>query len=247
MEKRGKPKLAVFVMAEETMILREVARRLAIIKNAKATGVDVDKLHSLLRLGELLAGFYLMGGTVWIDVPVAHWEVISSAKMRKITRKPNEPKSGSYKLRASKFPDQVASVICKQVEAKEETPNQDLTKSGLVTAVIVAADKSYEVTIRTRTFLEYLERHGIQETITAIKPGRPQMNWRGVCRYMVAYTVAHYRDLPALQLKINELSAEIIRRAEVDGVTGLPAADTIKEELSKAMDLLERADFQFKK
>jgi PleD family two-component response regulator len=64
---------------------------------------------------------------------------------------------------------------------------------------------------------------------------------------MAAYMVAHYRDLPAVQLKIKDSSDEIFRRAKADGVTGLPAADTIKEELSKAMDLLERVDFQFKK
>ncbi len=61
-------------MPEETMTLRDAARRfrLARLKNPKAKGIASSELLGLLRSGELKAGFYILNGTAWIEIPVAH-------------------------------------------------------------------------------------------------------------------------------------------------------------------------------
>src|SRR5437588_7771533 len=108
-------------MPEETMTLRDAARRLARLKNPKAKGIASSEWLSLLRSGELKAGFYILNGTAWIEIPVAHWERTGSNKFRSLGRKRNNPKSGAYKVRADKFPDQVATFVCKEIKLNEQT------------------------------------------------------------------------------------------------------------------------------
>ena len=118
----------------------------------------------------------------------------------------------------------------------------------MVTAVVDAAARSYEVVVKTRDFLEYLETHRLEEGITTTNVGAPQKEgWRDICSYMPAYMTAHQRDLPEVRMKIQETSEEIFRLAAADEVKDPPSAGTIKEELSKAIKLLKRADFQLKR
>ena len=237
-------------MPEETMTLRDAARRLARIRNPKGRGIESSKLLGLLRSGELKAGFYILDGKAWIEIPLTHWATTPGNKFRRIGRIRHEPKSGAYPVRANEFPDQVARTICKEIEVNERALGQHENQPNLeaITAVVDAAAKSYEVTIKTKEFSDYLQRQGMEETITTAKGGRPEKEgWRGVCRYMAAYMAAHYRDLPTAHLKIKESSDEIFRLANEDDVPDLPTADTIKEEVSKAIKLLERKDFHLKK
>src|ERR1700674_4752772 len=99
-----------FNVTEETMTLRDAARRFARAKNPKAKGIQASELFSLLRAGKLRAGFYILGGTAWIEIPISHWEGLKIEKFRKIGRESGSPNSGSYALRAAQFPDQVAEV-----------------------------------------------------------------------------------------------------------------------------------------
>ena len=111
-----------------------------------------------------------------------------------------------------------------------------------------AAAKAYEVTLKTENFANYLKHHGLEETITAVKGGRKQKEgWRHVCSYMAAYMVAHHRDSPEVRLKIKKSSDEIFKLAKDDQIPDLPSADSIKEQVSKAMTLLDRPDFHPKK
>jgi 16S rRNA G527 N7-methylase RsmG len=64
---------------------------------------------------------------------------------------------------------------------------------------------------------------------------------------MAAYMVAHYKDQPAVKLKIDEAGEAIHDIATGDGVPDVPAGSTIKEQVSKAVDLLEKSAFKLKK
>jgi len=98
-------------MSEQTMTLRDAAQSLARAKNPKATGIQSSKLLNVLRSGNLKAGFYFLNGTAWIEIPLRHWHDIGSDKFRRIGRNPDNPKSGTYKIRAATIPDQVAGYI----------------------------------------------------------------------------------------------------------------------------------------
>jgi hypothetical protein len=235
-------------MPEQTMPLRDAAQSLARAKNPKAKGIQSSKLLSLLKSGELKAGFYILGGSIWIEIPLAYWETIGVDKFR-IGRSRDDPKSGTYKLSLSRFAPEVAKVICKQLDANEKSSaRHESSKTELLTAVVDSATKSYEVTVKTKDFQEYLNSHGPEEPITAAKGGRHRKEgWREICSYMAAYMTAHQRDLPEVRMKIKETSEEIFRLAKADEVKDPPSAGTIKEEISKAMSLLQKDDFQLKK
>jgi hypothetical protein len=73
-------------MAEQTMILRDAARRVALAKDPKARGIQSTALFDLLRVGKLLAGFYILEGSAWVEIPIGYWESLALEKFRKITR-----------------------------------------------------------------------------------------------------------------------------------------------------------------
>jgi hypothetical protein len=64
---------------------------------------------------------------------------------------------------------------------------------------------------------------------------------------MAAYFAAHQRDRGAEVLKIKQAKNDIHKFAKDDMVKNLPAEDTIKEEISKALVLLEDPRFKLKK
>ena len=77
-------------MPEETMVLRNAALRLARTGAPKTNRIQSSKLFSALQSGELKAGFYILGGTEWIEIPVRYWLEINSSKFRRIART-NDP------------------------------------------------------------------------------------------------------------------------------------------------------------
>jgi hypothetical protein len=238
-------------MPEETMILRDAALRLARArtKNPKTNRIQSSKLLSVLRSGDLKAGFYILGGTVWIEIPLAYWHGIDSSKFRRISRT-KDPKSGTYPIRANEFPDQVASIICNEVERGEQTPGQSKTNPnrGEIAAVIDAAAQSCEVTVKTNDFLAYLKSHRLEERTIISNVGAPRKeSWRELCSYMAAYVTAFHRDYPAERLNIEAAAKRIRELAEADGIRDLPHWTTIKEKVSAAMRLLEEPKFKLKK
>ena len=123
-------------MPEQTMTLRDAAQSLAHAKNPKAKGIQSSKLLNLLKSGELKTGFFILGGSIWIEIPLAHWETIGADKFR-IGRSRDDPKSGTYKLSLSKFSPEVAKVICKQLDGNEKNPDRhESSKIELLAAVV---------------------------------------------------------------------------------------------------------------
>jgi hypothetical protein len=230
-------------MPEETITLRESARRLARIRSPKGTKIESGKLLNVLRSGELKAGFYLLDGTVWIEIPDAYWRGINTNKFA-IGRKRGDSKSGTYRVKANKFPNQVASTLynSQQTSERQSSPSRER-----LVAVIEETTKWYEVTIKTKDFLEYLQRKGLEENKSTSNVGAPRKAWREVCSYMAAYFAAHQRDRGPEPLKIKQAKEDIHKFAKDDDVKNLPAEDTIREEISKAIDLLEDQRFNLRK
>jgi hypothetical protein len=228
-------------MPEETITLRDAAQRLARTRRPKGRGIESSRLLSLLRSGELKAGFYILGGTVWIEIPLTHWHGISSSKFRRIART-DDPKSGTYTIRANEFPDQVASIICSKIRS-EPASGQHQIESGMewITDVIEATATPYEVTTKTKDFSDYLRHQGPEDSTTITNVGRKQKeSWRDICSYMGAYMIAHYRQGLATDIS----AQQIFDLAKADGVEDLPSALTIKEQISKMKDLLKTPAFK---
>jgi hypothetical protein len=203
-------------MPEETMILRDAALRLARTRDPKTNRIQSSKLFSALQSGELQAGFYILGGTEWIEIPVTYWLGIDSSKFRRIART-NDPKSGTYTIRATEFPDEVARIICREIRLNEETLGQHQIESASVAGVIKATAQPYEVVVKTKDFQQYLQRHGLDKIKTTTGVGRRRKEgWRELCSYMAAYFAAHQRDRGAWPLKIEQAKTEIIKIATDD-------------------------------
>jgi hypothetical protein len=235
-------------VTEETITLREAASRLARIRNSK--GIESSRLLNVLRSGQLRAGFYFLHGTEWIEIPLWYWQAIGADRFRRLGRKEGDPKSGTYKIKANEIPEEVARVICKLVAQDEKCSGEHQIKTlqEALADVVGATAIEHEVTIKTRDFDAHLDSRGLQEHIPAPKVGRGRKEgWRELCSYMAAYFGAHYRDRPAEALKIEQAKVDIINLAKNRGVSDLPVADTIKEQISNAIALLERNEFKLKK
>ena len=195
-------------MAEETTTLRDAARRLARAKNPKAKGIQSAELFSVLRAGNLRAGFFILEGSVWVEIPISHWESLAREKFAGIGRKPNDPKSGSYRIRGNQFSDQIAKIISDQIQVDRHDPK---TALATISAVIAAAEKMTEVTIKTRDITNYLQTLGLNEQFSTGKAGRHRKEgWREICSYMAAYMTAHFRDQPSKALKIKEAGRQFM-------------------------------------
>jgi hypothetical protein len=225
-------------MPEETITLRDAAQRLARIRRPKGRGIESGRLLSLLRSGELKAGFYFLGGTVWIGIPLAHWQGIDRNKFR-IGRKPDDPKSGTYQVKANEFAEEVARILWNN---EQTGPSREA-----VTAVIKETTKRYEVAVKTEDFQQHLLKHELDENKTTTNVGRRRKeSWRELCSYMAAYFAAHQRDREAEPLKIDQAKTDIIKIAKDNHVPDLPDEDTIKEQISKAIAFLKRPEFKLK-
>jgi hypothetical protein len=236
-------------MPEETITLREAARRLARIRRPKGKGIESSKLLNVLRSGELKAGYYIMGGALWIEIPLMYWQAISSDRFRRIGQNPDDPKSGTYKIRTSTtLVDQVADLICKAVEEHSPTKGHDAgAMRNAVTAVVNEAAKSYEVTVKATHFLEYLKNHGLEEKVASTNVGRKRKEgWRELCSYMAAYFAAYQRDR-GRPPKIDQAQTDIIKIAKGDNVLDLPDETTIKDQISQAVGFLDRPEFKLRK
>src|SRR5262249_54500986 len=108
--------------------------------------------------------------------------------------------------------------------------------------------KSYEVVVKHTKFSNYLQEHGLEELGAATGVGRRRKEgWRELCSYMAAYFAAHQRDRGAESIKIDQAKSDIIKLAREHKVPNLPAPDTIKEQIAKAMGLLETPEFKLRK
>jgi hypothetical protein len=226
------------------MGLREVARNLALIKNPKAKGINSPELCRLLRAEELRAGFYI-GKTIWIDIPMGYWQTVDTAKIKKQI---NRTGGATYRLKPSKFPDQVASIISNSFPQSEPSSEHSVVSEELA-GLIGSISRPYEVTVKVAVFQEYLHRNNIAlpPTSSVTRGGRPQKNsWPTLCGYVGAYFGAHVRDFPGCPVEIEATSKRILELAKEDGVGDLPDWTTLKEHVSAGVRYLDSTRFKLR-
>jgi hypothetical protein len=226
-------------MSEETTTLRDAARRLARAKNPKGKGIQSTALFDLLRAGKLRAGFYILEGSAWVEVPIGYWEALAVGQFRRIARETNDLKSGSFRLRGDQFPDQIAKIISDQIQIGRQGDEATLKR---ISDVVAMAGKRIEVTVKTADITNFLRSLGLDDHVAYSAGGgrRQKEGWRDISSYMAAYMVAHYRSTPEAALKVEISGDAIYNLARQDGVPDIPVGSTIKEQISKALALLEK-------
>jgi hypothetical protein len=217
------------VTVEQTITLRDVARRLAPLRHSRDK-VASDELLDLLKSGEITAGFRFPGCTIlWIKIPVIYWVPFSSNKFRIIRHSSKKKNSGVLTVQLGEFAEDIVNQLNAQLENKK-TKDLDEWK-----ALLKATTLSYEVEITVSEWANYLNRHNLTEPDPEIKSksGRHEKTgWRALSVIIGAYIIKHYQETHE-HIKIEEASKKIYKLAEADKIPDLPAAPTIKEMLSK--------------
>jgi hypothetical protein len=145
------------------------------------------------------------------------------------------------------FAGELASVSGKaNAKATSAERPAGLTPDPIV-AGIKSAARAHEVLIRSTVFEGYLQRNKLAEKPADNIAGRQQKaGWRELCSYMAAYFAAHQRDRTTETLKISQAKDDILEAAKQGGVSDLPTADTLKEQIAKAKTLLDGGVFKLK-
>jgi hypothetical protein len=217
------------VTVEQTIPLRDIGRRLAPLRRSRDK-VASDELLSLLQTGEISAGFRFSGRTIfWIKIPAHYWTKVSSNKFRNIRYSSKKKNSGAFKVRLGEFADDIVIQVNEQLETKKSDASNEWE------AVLKATTRSYEVEITERVWADYLVRHNFTEPGPEIKSksGRNQKKgWRELSIIISAYIIKHYETTKE-EIKLEESSKKIHEIAKAEKIISLPAASTIKDELSK--------------
>jgi hypothetical protein len=223
------------VTVEQTITLRDVARRLAPLRHSRDK-VASDELLDLLKSGEITAGFRFPGCTIlWIKIPVIYWVPFSSNKFRIIRHSSKKKNSGVLTVQLGEFAEDIVNQLNAQLENKK-TKDLDEWK-----ALLKATTLSYEVEITVSEWANYLNRHNLTEPDPEIKSksGRHQMpGWRDLSVIIGAYIIKHH-SIEKEPIKLGEASIKIHQIAQAEKIIGLPSAPTIKEVLS---NILSRAE-----
>ena len=142
---------------EQTITLRDVARRLAPLRHSRDK-VASDELLDLLKSGEITAGFRFPGRAIlWIKIPTHYWAPVTSNKFRVIRYSKKKKNSGIYPVSLGEFAEDIVNQVNEQFENKK-TDALDAWK-----AVIEATIRTYEVEITEAEWANYLARHNLVE------------------------------------------------------------------------------------
>jgi hypothetical protein len=221
----------------ETITLREVALRLAKIERPGTAGIADGQLLSLLKSGELQAGFDFPGySRRWVPIPMDYWLKIDSRQFRSIRR----DEKCTFKVRLSDVVDSFLELVFDSTRPSLSTASlQDEFRSALT-----AASRRYEVVVQASKWKKYLERHQLAEPALRSPPmkGRGGRNplpaWNRLAVIIPAYLLAYHdkqRDKP----KYEEAAHEIYNIAKDKEVPAIPAADTLKDVISEIYRIKE--------
>lgn len=219
----------LIVTVEQTIPLRDIGRRLAQLQRSRDK-VASDELLSLLKSGEITAGFRFTGRTIfWIKIPVHYWVPVRSDKFRVIRYSSKKKNSGTFKVRLGQFAEDIVAQVNEQLEKKKSEASEEWK------AVLKATTHTYEVEITEREWADYLNRNNLTEPGPEIKSksGRNQKKgWRDLSIIISAYIIKHYETMKE-EIKAEEASKKIHEIAKAGNIIDLPSASTIKDELSK--------------
>jgi hypothetical protein len=217
--------------------LRQVAKLLSQIRRLPAGEPAIVELLGLLKSGELKAGFEFPGSKVcWIAIPTSYWTRVNSYKfgsLRFISG--DKRRTGTYEVRISEFIDEYMQVVRHDCQTMGLDPIPMLYEE--LSKALPAAPCAYEVLITSEEWMKYLERHQIPAS--AIQHHRsgggrhPKTSWHHLAPIIGGYLMT-LNDRPAESRDHNSIAANVLELATRDGISDLPATDTLRDVISKA-------------
>ena len=225
---------------QATITLRTIARRLPkLLKIKKKTAIS--ELLSLLRSGQLSAGFQFPGRVVrWISIPPSYWAKIDANKLRTLGYERGDPKRpGTFKVGIPPFADElvrrVADELRNNTVKSKEINSAEAALAELRQALSLASER-YEVVILEQVWTNYLQQNKMSEpAYKEPKAGRDEkVGWRDLTIIIGAYVLKH-REITDEKIKVEESAKKIHEIAKAQNVTDLPAWPTIKDALSKIL------------
>jgi hypothetical protein len=211
-----------------TISLREVALRLARIKEPTTKRIDHGWLLSLLREGDLRAGFEYPGFVRrWIPIQPTYWLNIDSGKFRSI-RSDGEY---TFKVRPRDFAEDYLNLV-------PSTPSESLKEEFRV--FLEGVSRKFEVVIQDEEWKRFLVAHKMQEPTfdTPKVKGRggryPMAAWDKLAVIIPAYLLAHHseKNQPPNYRTAAEQIYEMIVTSGIDKAS-VPKPDRLKDVISE--------------
>ena len=177
--------------AFETISLRNVALRLAKIRQPTTTKIHEGRLLALLKSGALTAGFEFPGPVRrWISLDANYWLTVDSKKFGSI-------RSDGTRTYNIKIVDCAEAFSRSVFGDNSEGSAATLSKEELV-RVLASASAKFEVVIQVRELQRYLDREGLKENPFDLVPpkgpgGAPAKGaWNKLAVFIPAYLLAHH-------------------------------------------------------
>lgn len=212
----------------ETIALREVALRLAKIKQPATKKIDDGQLLSLLRSDDLRAGFEFPGATKrWVPIERDYWLTVDSAKFRSI----RSDEDYTFKVRLSEFAESYSRLVL------DNSPSKSLKDEFRV--ALAAASRSYEVVVQSEEWKKYLVSHNLKEPPFDLpkpkgKGGRnPLAAWNHLAVIIPAYLLAHHsktQQPPNYEVAADQIY-DIALKKGIDPAT-VPQPGALKDVIS---------------
>jgi hypothetical protein len=221
----------------ETITLRDVALKLAKIEEPTTRAIADTQLLSLLKSGELKAGFEFPGRTKhWVAIHPDYWLQIDSRRFRSIRKN----QGATFKVSVRDFADEYLKLIFANFEIENglKASNESLKDELRIT--LRAATQKYEVVMQARQWEDYRRRHNLPDPSFFVpaakgKGGRhPLAAWRKLSVIIPAYLLAHHAERH--QPPAHDTAAEeILQIAKGKGfdANSLPQPDTLSDVISQ--------------
>jgi hypothetical protein len=223
----------------ETITLRDVAIRLGKIKQPTTKAIADTQLLSLLKSGELKAGFDFPGRTKhWISIQPDYWLKIDSSKFRSIRR--NE--GATFKVSIRDFADEYSQLIFAESEIQNRATASNVSLKDEFRIGLQAAARKYEVVVQAGEWEDYLKRHQLREPVLIAQKGKggrnPKAAWRELAEIIPAYLLACQAE--RLQPPRYETAADEIFKIAIDkgiDANSLPQPSTLKDVISRIFEM----------
>jgi hypothetical protein len=198
--------------------------------------VAYSTLLSLLKAGQIGAGFRFTGSTAWwIKIPTPYWSTVSSDKFRAIQISRRHHSSGAFKVRLGDFAKEIVALINQNLERQSALTSKEWE------AVLKATTRRYEVEIIEQEWNDFLAQNplvGISSENKSTSGRQQKKGWRQTAIVIGAYILKHCQTTNE-QIKIEEASRRIHEIAKKAKTIGLPEASTIKGALSEIRYMAE--------
>ena len=218
-------------MKRSVISFREVARRLGGFCKPKRL-VDPDKLLSLLKSGELTAGFEYPGQNIvlWIPIPQTYWLATHMHKFHSLNIN-DDPRSGTFTVRISEFSEELTKSLTESVNDASKRADQ-------LSYALANSNRPYEVVITDEEWASYLERNELRYPVLENKKtsGRHELaSWARLSVIIGAYIVKHFRETKE-PLRASKVAPLIHQMAENEEISDLPSTPTIEDHISKILN-----------